>query len=154
MKVYLHLDFIIPRIKKLQTALFTDDSQCMLKFPISVISVAFIDDEGTIWFKINKRYSVDDHSNSFHCKLQFYNKGYNYFILAQGNASIHSNKVGLPDNVTIVPGQELMIKMHIINVECFFSIKKYKKDVFNTVNNFFQWLLQDGKHPLLKLQFN
>ncbi len=89
MNTNLPIAFLQERIQELQTALFFDDSESLLKLPTHVITAAEIDSEGQLWFVIPKpAQELGAFNHAFHAKLDFFKKGKDFYIKVIGNASI------------------------------------------------------------------
>ena len=98
---YLH--FINNNIKKLQTAIFYNFSESILKFPACIIHVDNIDKDGHLLFGLQKPYrDISDFDTCFAGQLHFYNKYFDYYIVVYGNA-------------TIIEGKELWTKEALIS---------------------------------------
>ncbi|OQP63817.1 hypothetical protein A3860_23040 [Niastella vici] len=130
---YLH--FINNHIEKLQTAIFYNFSQSILKFPACIIHVDRIDKEGHLLFSMQKPYrDISDFDNSFAGQLHFYNKRFDYYIILYGNA-------------TIIDGKDLwmkeaLLRFRIINASYHYS-KKAK--TFTPMRDFFTSLFSYEK---------
>jgi len=87
------LHFINNNIKKLQTAIFYNFSDSILRFPACIIHEISSDKNGQLLFLLQKPYrDISDFDNSFAGQLHFYNKHFDYYIIVYGNASIVGGK--------------------------------------------------------------
>ncbi len=92
MTTNLPISFLQEKIQELQTALFFDDSESLLKFPTHVIAGTEIDVEGQLWFVIPKPLQqLGAFNHEFHAKLDFFKKGKEFYIKVLGKASIVIN---------------------------------------------------------------
>ncbi len=116
MLTHQYLKFISPKIKKLRTAIFFDESKAVLKIPTSVITVSDVDKSGNIWFWVKKPYQdMSGLDSRFFSQLQLYNKMCNYFIIIHGHAIIVTDKNVLPD--LIADDNEILVKIAISDAE-------------------------------------
>ena len=149
-----NLNFISNGIKNLGTAIFSDFSTSILKFPTCVITISNIDKSGNIWFHIKKPYEdISGFDKEFSAQLQFYNKNYNYHITAHGNATIILKENELATDQSA--GNETLIRLRIFNAEYCYSRKNGKTDSGNYINKLITWLFIDEKNDhSLNVHFN
>src|SRR5690349_15820961 len=77
------------KIKTLGTAIFSNDSRNLLKFPTCLINVLDADKIGNVWFIVRKPYDdISDFDEIFPAGLQLYNRKFNYHIDLIGKATI------------------------------------------------------------------
>lgn len=77
------------KIAELRTALFFCDNEHSLSYAAHIIEVAMVDDQGCIWFSVNKyggQSIVQD--ELFPVSLDFFRKGVPFTIYVKGTASI------------------------------------------------------------------
>jgi len=146
------LHFLCGKIKQLRTAIFTNFSTALLKFPVSVVEVAATDIEGNVWFRITKPYfCIEDFEQSFPAQLHFYNKDINYRIEAHGKASIVDESEGVKSNILFNAeshGQYAIIKFRILHAEYFYYRKNNNIYFINFINNMVNKLLSNTE-PIL-----
>jgi hypothetical protein len=83
------LDFITSKISELQTAVFHSHSNSVLTLNPTVIRVLKIDDNGYIWFFVNRPAQVvTEFETQFPVALNFYKKGVPFFVNVFGIARI------------------------------------------------------------------
>jgi hypothetical protein len=98
--------FLQHKIMDLRQALFFNDSQSVLRFPVSIINVLQVDDVDQIWFMVNRPLQhLNEFEKEFRARLDFYKKGKNYYLHVIGKAFIVSdpeeiNNVHVLDNDT------------------------------------------------------
>ncbi len=84
-----HIDFISSKINALQTAVFHSHSNSVLNLSPTVINTARIDDNGNIWFFVNKpTQKVTEFEKQFPVALNYYKKGTPFFLNVFGVARI------------------------------------------------------------------
>ena len=97
--------FLQNKIMDLQQALFFNDSQSVLKFPISIINVLQVDDVDQVWFMVNRpAQDLKEFEREFRARLDFYKKGKNYYMHVSGK-------------VCIVNDPEEINNVHVLNDE-------------------------------------
>lgn len=78
MIVVKHIYFLNRQIKTLGTAIFSNDSRNILKFPTCLINVLGADTKGNVWFIVRKPFDdISDFDQNCPAGLQFYNKNFN-----------------------------------------------------------------------------
>jgi len=79
------------QIQNLSTAIFSDFSSSILKFPTSIIHVLEVSKDGKLLFELPRPYTdISGMEASFPVALHFYNKKYNYYVNVDGLAHIIS----------------------------------------------------------------
>lgn len=131
-----HMDFCGDRLRDLQTAIFTDFSDAVLKFPTNVISIENVDNLGNIFFRVRKPYrDTSGMSQRFFARLQFYNRKFDYYITVEGWAVIVPGEDAswyehLMHSADMEP-DEVLIGLHTQTVD--YSERTAKEDgLFNT----------------------
>jgi hypothetical protein len=93
------------KISQLGTALFFPETKAVLKFPVHVITVDRIDEQGFLVFRIpHPGQSLQEFEQEFPVKLDFYKKGSDFFVKIDGKARIDS-QIGGQENVVPSGGQ-------------------------------------------------
>ncbi len=83
------LGFISSKINELQTAVFHSHSNSVLNLNATIINTVKIDDNGYIWFFINKpTQKVTEFEKQFPVALNYYKKGTPFFLNVFGVARI------------------------------------------------------------------
>ncbi len=143
-----NLSIIVKKIEKLQTAIFMDLSNGLLKFPTSVIRILRIDCFGNIWFKIYKPYvEMNQFQDYSFAQLFFYNKRFGFFVRVQGYADIVFNEgelIGENESMNDPYVQKkCLIHFKILYFEYFILKKKsrnYKDELRRYLIHFFKSL--------------
>ena len=120
------------RIRKLGTAIFTDLSESVLKFPTSIIRVLSVDDHQGIWFEVPRPYvDISGMELAFPVTLHFYNKHCNYYVNVDGIAHIQPNlngmTGGLVENVQGTNTKKLLIQVKMNYLE--YSVRRIKNQI-------------------------
>jgi hypothetical protein len=81
--------FLQTRIMDLRQALFYNDSQSVLRFPVSLINVLFVDDVDQVWFMVHRPTQyLNEFEKEFRARLYFYKKGKDYYLHVIGKACV------------------------------------------------------------------
>jgi len=143
MPTYLNLQTVQEKINELQTALFYDLSNSVLKIPVSVIQVLTLDELGQIWFAMpfQSHYS-QDYNRDFLTELHFFRKGKDFYLNITGKAFLVldpeevNNLYSVPDELKKkVQAKELaLLNVKIRTADYFvrkiYSEKKNYKEIF------------------------
>ena len=83
------LDFITSKITELETAVFHSHSNSVLNLNATVIRTLKIDENGYIWFMVNRPAQViNEFEKQFPVALNYYKKGAQFFVNVFGIARI------------------------------------------------------------------
>jgi general stress protein 26 len=124
----LPISFLQEKIQELQTALFFDDSESLLKLPTHVIAGTEIDTEGQMWFVIPKPLQqLGAFNQEFHAKLDFFKKGKDFYIKVLGKASIVTDKAEMENFIAtseetaqrVKDGEVVVIKVVANSIDFF-----------------------------------
>ena len=89
MQTYIPANLIKEKIFALQSALFINDSEAVLKIPNQIISAAHVDELGQVWFTIPPPFQSMFHfDNAFPAQLDFFKKETSFFLKITGNAFV------------------------------------------------------------------
>jgi len=158
----LPLSFIQQKIDELQTALFSAISNTVLKIPSHIVTAAEADQQGRIWFAVPKpTQSVEVFDKEFPAKLDFFQKGKEFFLKIEGNASIMTDPKEMEQAGDIVEKLKLKLKhkqILIIQVEIqkanYFEAKPdpYPNRLKNMMAQFYSWFFIPFKEGPRQLQ--
>ena len=144
---------ITSQIENLKTAVFSDFSESIVKFPSSIIQIISASEDGNIWFSLPKPYpDISGIEKTFPAKLCFYNKKYNYYVNVEGVAELVSNIEGFADkvlsNFALLANEDLLICMRISRMEYFEKGTGRKVNLFDPVVDLFRWVVfrKEGYH--------
>src|ERR1700761_8084078 len=80
------------KISELQSALFFNESNSIVKLPTHVVSDVELDSEGQIWFVIPKpTMHIDAYDKEIPAKLDFFKKGMDFFVKVRGTAFLQTD---------------------------------------------------------------
>src|ERR1700740_3216635 len=89
MNALTQLGFITSKINELETAVFHSHSNSVLNLNPTVIKTLKIDDNGYIWFYVNKpAQAITEFEKQFPVALNYYKKGAPFFLNVFGIARI------------------------------------------------------------------
>jgi general stress protein 26 len=159
------LSFLKDKIADLQTALFSNESDAVLKLPTTVVNVLQVDEAGQIWFRVTKPSQyVAELDKEFPAKLNFFRKGKEYFLNITGKAYIINDPeeithlVSLSDEVRegAVNSRFILVKMRIQKAEYFEKQAQQKTGLgFNGLfSKIYSWLfdMRAGMRPAFFLE--
>jgi hypothetical protein len=148
------LYYLCDKIKQLRTATFTNYSTALLRFPVNIIEVVATDEEGNLWFRINKPYHcIEDFEQSFPAQLSFYNKDFNYRISAQGKATIAEDNDEIKFKLSFsfnAAGQYAIIRFKILSAEYLINKQRSKNHVKDFINSMIDRILLNDKFVLYR----
>ena len=80
------------KINELQSALFFNESNSIVKLPTHVVSDVELDSEGQIWFVIPKPpMHIEAYDKETAAKLDFFKKGKDFFVKVRGTAFLQTD---------------------------------------------------------------
>ena len=128
-----HMAFVDQKIKTLGTAIFSNDSRNILKFPTCLIYVLEADKKGNVWFIVRKPFDdISDLDENCPAGLQFYKKNCNYHIDLFGTATIIADYK--EDHETLIRFSMLSAKYHYCKKK---RTSSYVTRVIQLINSFF-----------------
>jgi len=94
----------------LETALFYNFSNAVLKFPVTVIHLSKFDKEGNLWFLLKKPYKeISGMDSLFPAQMNFYKKACPFYERLEGTATIAGEE----------KNEMVLIKFRISKAHCF-----------------------------------
>ena len=158
------LKFLQSKIADLGSALFSNESEAVLKLPTTVIRAMTVDDAGQIWFSVTRPpQMLHEFDREFPAKLKFFKKGKEYFLHISGKAFIICDPeeiqhlVSLEDDIreSAINNEYVLVKMRILKAEYFERHSRGSAAGFTSlINKMFSWLfdLKAGSRPSPILQ--
>src|SRR3954447_24262194 len=87
MTPYQQLHFLQDKIKEINSAIFFNLSDSVLKFPTTLVSTLKVDDYGYVWFFVKKpKQNINEFETEFPVRLDYFKKGTEYFLQIMGKA--------------------------------------------------------------------
>ena len=147
---FLQLQFLQKKIADIQSALFSNESEAVLKLPTSIINALSVDDAGQIWFFVHRPSQLlREFDREFPAKLNFFKKGKDYFLHITGKAYIIDDPeevnhlVSLSEEIrdAAINNKFVLVKMRVQKAE-YFERHSMKSDAgWNSiVNKIFSWM--------------
>jgi general stress protein 26 len=83
------LQFLQGKIKEINSAIFFNLSDAVLKFPTTLVSTLKVDDYGYVWFFVKKpKQNITEFETEFPVRLDYFKKGTEYFLQIMGKAKV------------------------------------------------------------------
>jgi general stress protein 26 len=158
------LNFLQAKIADLKTALFSNESDAVLKLPTSLVNAIQVDEAGQIWFFVTRPSQfLQEFDKEFPAKLNFFRKGKEYYLNITGKAYIINDPeeithlVSLSDEVrdAAINNRFILVKMRVQKAEYFAKQPEKAGLGFNGLfSKMFSWLfdLKPGLRPAYFLQ--
>jgi len=155
----LQLKFLQNKITDIKTALFSNESEAVLKLPTTVVNALDVDEAGQIWFFVNRpQQLLQEFDKEFPAKLNFFQKSKDYFLHITGKAFIINDPeeithlVCLSEEVrdTAINNRQVLVKMRVQQAEYFQRHSKRTAAGFTSmISKIFSWLfdLKPGMRP-------
>ncbi len=141
------IHFLKEKISDIRSALFFSQNNDIIKMPTSIITVLRVDDDGHVWFFVNRpQQYLDAFEKEFPARLDFFRKGKSYFLQVTGRAFIVDEKDMAVDELADVSGQVkdgamhelVLMKVKIINAEYFDNTQNEKSFWWNNISQSIQ----------------
>jgi general stress protein 26 len=155
----LQLHFLQDKIADIKSALFSNESEAVLKLPTTIVSAITVDDAGQIWFFVNRpQQLIQEFDKEFPAKLRFFRKGKEYFLHITGKAFIINDPeeiyhlVSLDETVreTAMNTQYVLLKMRVQKAEYYERHSRRSAAGFTSfISKMFSWLFdfRPGMRP-------
>jgi hypothetical protein len=99
------------KINELQSALFFNESNSIVKLPTHVVSDVELDSEGQVWFVIPKPpMHIEAYDKEIPAKLDFFKKGKDFFVKVRGTAFLLMNLDEVDANAELSEGMKAKMK--------------------------------------------
>lgn len=128
----MHFDRIVEKIEQLQTAIFLDFSESIVKLPTSIIEITSINQARELFFPISRPYpDLSGMEKAFPVALHFYNKQCNYYVNLDGVGRLVTE---------YITGKELLICVKINRMEYFEKGKNKSGNLFDPIVDLLRWI--------------
>lgn len=149
------LQFLQEKIKDINSAIFFNLSDAVLKFPTTLVSTLKVDDYGYVWFFVKKpKQNIKEFETEFPVRLDYFKKGTEYFLQIMGKAKVITD----PEEVNIFMATEEVSEQDV--EDCVLVKVKMMKADFqqtqtrnsnswwaNAVYHFFTWFRSSEYRP-------
>lgn len=96
------LQFLQEKIKEINSAIFFNLSDSVLKFPTTIVSTVKVDDFGYVWFFVKKpKQNINEFETEFPVRLDYFKKGTEYFLQVMGKAWVITDPEELNHFITV-----------------------------------------------------
>ena len=154
--------FIAGKSRELETAILHSHSNCLLKFPDSIVKTMEVDNVGCVWLSVKKPMQyLHEFDRSFHVGLNYYKKGLPFFLNVLGVARLvidpeEINQLS-PTLQEEARGENLLIAVRILQANYYDNgprqsqnpLKKWKQSIvslFTGENNYYHFNMGDNKN--------
>lgn len=150
------LQFLSEKLQDLQTALFLNQSDAVLKIPAAIIQLIKVDEAAQIWFFIPRpTQNLSEFEKAFLSKVQFYQKGKDFFIKLKGKAYIVSDPEEINGLVEMnedikktAMDAKVLIKVRIEEIDYYEAKKKSRQPFLNRLTVQLQHLIFNQRRRL------
>jgi len=123
------LQFLQEKIKEINSAIFFNLSDSVLKFPTTIVSTLKVDDYGYVWFFVKKpKQNINEFETEFPVRLDYFKKGTEYFLQIMGKAWVITDPEEL--NAFVLLTDEM--KGQDVNDSVLVKVKMMKADFQET----------------------
>jgi general stress protein 26 len=155
----LQLQFLQDKIADIRSALFSNESEAVLKLPTTIVSAITVDDAGQIWFFVSRpQQMIQEFDKEFPAKLRFFKKGKEYFLHITGKAFIINDPeeinhlVSLDESVrdAAINNRYVLVKMRVQKAEYYERhSRRSAAGLTRFISKMFSWLFdqRQGMRP-------
>ena len=112
------LNFLREKINELQSALFFNTSNAVLRLPNCVISTLKMDEAGQVWFFVNRpEQYLHEFDKEFPARLDFFQKGKRFFLNLTGKAYIITDPEELNELVSVTDDIKQKAISHLVLIK-------------------------------------
>lgn len=111
----LHLNFLREKIEDIRSALFFSQSASVLKLPNCLVSALQVDEIGNVWLLAPRpQQQLREFEQRFPVRLDFYQKGKQFYLNITGNARIIVEPSELDEMFDVLRIQKNLLKRWIL----------------------------------------
>ncbi len=134
------LRFLRKKIGEISLAMFRAETDPLFQLPNNIITPLRTDNEGNVWFLTSYKGELAKAiSDSFPACLEFYKKGIDGRLFANGQASIVTDNAG-----TAEPGK-ILIRFRILHARYSRGRKQFYSSIKTKVANFFRGIFSPAQ---------
>jgi len=150
------LHFLQDKIKEINSAIFFNLSDSVLKFPTTLVSTLKVDDYGYVWFFVKKpKQNINEFETEFPVRLDYFKKGTEYFLQILGKAWVITD----PEEVNNFLSITNEVKLQDVEDSVLVKVKMMRADFqqtqtrnsnswwANAVYYFFTWFRSSDYRP-------
>ena len=154
------ISFLSHKLQDLETALFLNQSDAVLKIPAAIIHLLKVDEAAQMWFFIPRpTQHLSEFERAFLSDVQFYQKGKNYFIRVTGKAHIVSDPeeinglVEMDEEIKKVAlHSKVLVKVNIEKFDHYEMKKRSAQPILNKLQVHLQHLIFNQRRRIKSLQ--
>lgn len=125
------LQFLQEKIKEINSAIFFNLSDSVLKFPTTLVSTLKVDDYGYVWFFVKRpKQNINEFETEFPVRLDYFKKGTDYFLQVMGKAWVITD----PEEVNIFISATEEVNEQDVEDSVLVKVKMMKADFQQTQN--------------------
>jgi hypothetical protein len=155
-----NISFLSQKLTELETALFINQSDAVLKIPAAIIHLIKVDEAAQMWFLIPRpTQHLSEFERAFLSDVQFYQKGKHYFIRVIGNAHIVSDPeeinglVEMKEEVKkLALTSKVLVKVNIEKFNHYEMKKRSSQPILNKLQVRLQHLIFNQRRRIKSLQ--
>lgn len=122
-----NLRFLSEKLQDLETALFLNQSDAVLKIPAAIIHLIKVDEAAQLWFFIPRpTQQLSEFERAFLSRVQFYQKGKDFYVKIQGKAHIVSD----PEEINGLIEMNEEIKQTAMNAKVLIKVRIEEIDYY------------------------
>ncbi|HRI25327.1 MAG TPA: hypothetical protein PLZ45_11660 [Ferruginibacter sp.] len=133
--------FLRTKIAEIRLAMFKAEADPLLQLPNNIITPLRTDEEGNVWFftsyKGDLKKMIED---SFPACLEFYKKGSDCRLLANGQASI------VKEETDQLSAGKVLVRFRIMHARYFGKRNKFYASVISKLKNFFSHIFSKPQY--------
>lgn len=150
----LSLGFLKNKISALGSALFSSQTDAVLKLPTTIVSAVDVDESGQVWFFINRPTQyLQEFDRAFPAQLDFFRKGVDHYVRITGKAYIINDPEELTTLMTVsddirekaLDNRYALVKVRIMKADYYEKHNSNNVKVWNRVVNRIYSILFDYK---------
>lgn len=147
----LHLSFLREKIEDIRSALFFSKSESVLKLPNCLVTALQVDEIGNVWLLAPRpKQQLKEFEQRFPVRLDFYQKGKEFYLNVSGNARIILEPSELDEMIETLRVQKnilkrwMLIKVQITDAQYHGTAPVIKTNWLNSLyTQINKWLFPD-----------
>ena len=148
------LTFLQEKIKEINSAIFFNLSDSVLKLPTSLVNTLKVDDFGYVWMFFKKpKQHLKEFENGFPVRLDYFKKGSSSFLQIMGKAWVVTDPEEVNDfknlNETFdfsVLEDSVLVKVKMLKAEFYETPSRTKNTIWNNAVNMVTTLFRSPNH--------
>jgi general stress protein 26 len=135
------LQFLKEKISQVNTAVFYNLTDCVLRIPNGITSEVSVDSVGQVWFFMNRpKQCINEFDKEFFARLSFLQKGKNFFITVEGRAYLVTDPEDINSLQDFSEEQKHKARTHQLLINLKESQIEYAEKEMQSVNTSFHFI--------------